>query len=208
VRPLSEQSHYEVLEIPRDARSDGIERAYRLILATYSEQSLAGYSVVRGADAAAIRERVETAYRVLSDVDARRAYDAALSADRRVEPSAALPEPVEEVVVHRAAAAAGVEAFEDFEEGGEYDGARLRRARLRRSLDFEEISGKTKVNPSYLAFLEDERYAELPPRVYVRGFVMAYAACLGLDPVAVAASYMRRYDAEQPRQRRRFSRGP
>ena len=58
MRPLSEQSHYEVLEIPRDARSDGIERAYRLILATYSEQSLAGYSVVRGADAAAIRERV------------------------------------------------------------------------------------------------------------------------------------------------------
>jgi cytoskeletal protein RodZ len=63
------------------------------------------------------------------------------------------------------------------------------------------------VNQGYLASLEEERYAELPPRVYVRGFLMAYAACLGLDPVAVAASYMRRYDAERPRQRRRFSRG-
>jgi DnaJ-class molecular chaperone len=208
MRPLSEQSHYDVLEIGRDAPAAGIERAYRLILATYAEESLAGYSVVRGADAAAIRERVETAYRVLSDGEARRSYDAGLCDDRRAEPvPVALSEPVEEVVLRRAGTAAGVEPFEDLEEGGEYDGARLRRARLRRSLDFEEIAGKTKVNSSYLGFLEDERYADLPPRVYVRGFVMAYAVCVGLDPVAVAASYMRRYDAEQPRQRRRFSRG-
>jgi cytoskeletal protein RodZ len=74
-------------------------------------------------------------------------------------------------------------------------------------MDFEEISARTKVNPSYLAFLEEERFGELPPRVYVRGFVMAYAICLGLEPKAVAASYLRRYDAERPRQRRRFSRG-
>ena len=208
MKSLSEQSHYEVLEIPRDASRDGIERAYRLLSATYGEGSLAGYSVVRGADAAAIRERVETAYRVLSDAAARRSYDAALAADRPVPEATPAPEPGDEAAVRRSVEEpAGVEPFEDVEEGREYDGARLRRARLRRGLDFEEISGRTKVNPSYLASLEEERYPELPPRVYVRGFVMAYAACLGLDPVAVAASYMRRYDAEQPRQRRRFSRG-
>jgi DnaJ-class molecular chaperone len=212
VRPLSEQSHYEVLEVGREAPPDGIERAYRLILATYAEGSLAGYSVVRGADAAAIRERVETAYRVLSNAEARRSYDASLAEGGRGGPAAApepeaLPEEVDDVVVRRSAAPAAVEPFEDAEEGGEYDGARLRRARLRRGLDFEEIALRTKVNASYLGFLEDERYADLPPRVYVRGFVMAFAGCVGLDPVAVAASYMRRYDAEQPRQRRRFSRG-
>ena len=202
MKPLFEQDHYEVLEIPRDAAPDGVERAYRLILSTYSEDSLAGYSVVRGADAAAIRERVETAYRVLSDGDARRSYDASLAGSR----SAGEPEPMpeEEVVEPRSAPA---EPFEDLEEGGDFDGARLRRARLRRGLDLEEIAGKTKVNPSYLGFIEEERYGDLPPRVYVRGFVMAYASCLGFDPGAVAASYMRRYDAERPRQRRRFSRG-
>ena len=63
------------------------------------------------------------------------------------------------------------------------------------------------MNPSYLGFLEEERFSDLPTRVYVRGFAMAYAACLGLDTAVVAASYMRRYDAERPRQRRRFTRG-
>ena len=164
MKPLSEQDHYEVLEIPRDTGSDGIERAYRLILATYAEDSLATYSMVRGADSAAIRERVETAYRVLSDAQARRSYDSSLGGGR--------PAPTSE-----------------FDES-------------------PEIAVRTKVNSSYLAFLEEERFVDLPPRVYVRGFVMAFAACLGLDSTVVAASYMRRYDAERPRQRRRFSRGP
>jgi DnaJ-class molecular chaperone len=199
VKSLSEQNHYEVLEIPRDAEPDGIERAYRFLLATYGEDSLAGYSVVRGADAAAIRERVETAYRVLSDGESRRAYDASLAGGRPA------PEPVAEAEPEPEAGDA--EPFEELEEGGDYDGARLRRARLRRGLDLDEIAAKTKVNASYLGFLEEERFGELPPRVYVRGFVMAYAACLGLDPAAVAASYMRRYDAERPRHRRRFSLG-
>jgi DnaJ-class molecular chaperone len=201
VKPLSEQDHYEVLEIPRDAGPDGIERAYKLILSTYGEDSLAGYSVVRGGDAAAIRERVETAYRVLSDSAARHSYDSSLAADR----PAPGPEPDEEAEPVEPLGAAP-EPFEEIDEGGEYDGARLRRARLRRGIDLDEIATRTKVNSSYLGFIEEERYAELPPRVYVRGFVMAYAKHLGLDSVAVAASYMRRYDAERPRHRRRFSR--
>src|SRR3990172_1825716 len=138
-----------------------------------------------GADASAIRERVETAYRVLSDGDARSSYDTSLASSR--SEAAAEPLPEEEIAEPRAAPA---EPFEDLEDGGEYDGARLRRARLRRGLDFEEIAAKTKVNTSYLGFIEDERYGDLPPRVYVRGFVMAYATCLGLEPSGVAASYM------------------
>jgi len=202
VKPLFEQDHYEVLEIPRDAAPEGIERAYRLILSTYGEDSLAGYSVVRGADASAIRERVETAYRVLSDGDARRSYDDSLAESRSAEEAESLAdEELPEVV------GAPAEPFEDLEEGGDYDGARLRRARLRRGLDLEEIAAKTKVNPSYLSYLEEERFGDLPPRVYVRGFVMAYATCLGFESSAVAASYIRRYDTDRPRERRRFSRG-
>jgi curved DNA-binding protein CbpA len=204
VKPLSEQDHYEVLEISPEAGAEGIERAYRTILATYAEDSLAGYSVVHPSDAAAIRERVETAYRVLADAESRRAYDASL-ASAHPEPHEA-PSDDEEPVVR--VVRAPVEPFEDLEDGGEYDGARLRRARLRRGLDFEELAKRTKVNPAYLSFLEEERFADLPPRVYVRGFVIAFARCLGLDGVAVAASYMRRYDdTERPGRRRRFSLG-
>ena len=75
-----------------------------------------------------------------------------------------------------------------------YDGARLRRERLRRELDLEQIAVVTKVTPSYLSFIEEDQYEALPAPVYVRGFVAAYARCLGLDAEAVAKSYMERYD--------------
>ena len=73
MKPLSEQDHYETLEVGGEAGLDEIERAYRLARATYADDSLAGYSVFGQGDAAAIRERIETAYRVLSDPEARRA---------------------------------------------------------------------------------------------------------------------------------------
>ena len=50
------------------------------------------------------------------------------------------------------------------------------------------------MNPTYLRFIEEERFDDLPAAVYVRGFVKGYARCLGLDPDRVAPSYMRRYE--------------
>jgi cytoskeletal protein RodZ len=84
------------------------------------------------------------------------------------------------------------------EESGEFDGARLRRSRLRRGIDLDEMSSVTKINPTYLRFIEEERFSELPAQVYVRGFVTAYASCVGLDPKRVAASYMRRFRETSP----------
>jgi flagellar biosynthesis protein FlhG len=82
------------------------------------------------------------------------------------------------------------------EEGGEFDGARLRRSRLRAGIELEDISGITKITPSYLRFIEEDRYGELPAPVYVRGFVRAYADCVGLDSTRVATSYMKKFEAD------------
>jgi len=75
-----------------------------------------------------------------------------------------------------------------------YDGARLRRARMRRGLELDQIAQVTKINPTYLRFLEEERFDDLPAAVYVRGFVAAYARCCGLDLGAVVPSYMERFE--------------
>ena len=92
-----------------------------------------------------------------------------------------------------------LDAFEDLEDDAvEFDGARLRRARLRRGIELDEVSRITKINTVYLSFLEEGRFGELPARVYVRGFVAAYASCIGLDPSRVAASYMKGYSAARP----------
>ena len=45
-----------------------------------------------------------------------------------------------------------------------------------------------------LQHVEDERFEDLPASVYVRGFVTAYANCVGLEGKDVAVSYMKRFD--------------
>ncbi|MEE8507705.1 MAG: helix-turn-helix domain-containing protein [Myxococcota bacterium] len=188
--PIDEQNHYEVLEISRGVSPEEIERAYWVARSCYADDSLALYSVFDLSDAAVIRERIDLAYRVLTDMEARRVYDAKLAAEEL--------ESVDPVDVRRSQSAAKTPdvqtvAFDEFdaeEQSGEFDGARLRRERVRRGFELEQVAGITKINPSYLRAVEDERYEELPPPVYVRGFVAAYACAVGLDPAKVVGSYM------------------
>lgn len=218
MKPISEQDHYEILEISRDATGEEIERSFRMAQSTYADDSLAGYSVFDTGDTEALRERIAIAHRVLSDPESRRAYDAALyGADVSAHPSRAasggidlpelpeLPDPSERVSVTPPEPAAHT-AFDDqdpFEEDdGEFDGPRLRRSRLHRGMELEDISRVTKINPVYLQFIEEGRFAELPAPVYVRGFVAAYADCVGLDSKRVASSYMRTFESATGHSRR------
>ena len=197
MKPISEQDHYEILEVAPDAPREEIERAYRLARVTYDDHSLAGYSVFGEGDAQALLERIDAAYRVLSNEESRRAYTESLHGG---EPFAEVAPPLDELV--------GSKGFVDVEEeSGDFDGSRLRRTRMRCGMEIEEIAGITKVNPTYLRFIEEERFSELPAPVYVRGFVSAYASCVGLDPRKVADSYMQRFDRDSPEQQRVPKRG-
>jgi curved DNA-binding protein CbpA len=197
VRALGGVDPYEVLEVARGATQDEIERAYRLALETWAEDSLAVYPLLSESEAGALRDRARNAYRVLSDPKSRGAYDASSGDDAEVR-----PEPP------GAGSESPAEPFQDLEDseeaGGDWSGARLRRVRLRRGLELEDVASITKINPNYLRFIEEERYAELPARVYLRGFVAAYASCVGLDGSSVAAGYLQRWEQARvvPRRRR------
>lgn len=201
-----ELDYYELLDVARDASPEEIERAYRIASATWAEGSLATYSLFGEAEAGALRERVEQAFQVLSDAEARAAYDRGLSpsaAPARVDDD--LPfdldlglEPPE---TRSQALAALPELDDSLEEPGlPWDGQRLRRCRLQRGIELDQIARVTKINTTYLRFIEDENFEDLPAAVYVRGFVSAYARCLGLDPSQVAPDYMDR--AEEAREAR------
>ena len=202
MKSVSEQDYYEILEIAPDASREEIERAYRLARATYDDDSLAGYSVFGEGDAQALLQRIEAAYQVLSNEESRRAYTELLhgggSLAEAAPPLVEEPSPLDEL--------AGADEFAEVEEeSGEFDGPRLRRTRMRCGLEIEEIAGITKVNPTYLRFIEEERFSELPAPVYVRGFVSAYASCVGLDARRVAASYMHRLEDHRGDDRHRHS---
>ena len=190
MKEFTDQDNYEILETPRGASPEEIERAYRLAMATYADDSLAGYSIFGEGDAGALRERIESAYEVLSDSRKRAAYDALLPDE--TEPGSPYLA-TDATALHPDDVPSVVDALEELDQrSGEFDGARLRRMRMRRDLEIDQIAGITKINPLYLHCIEEERFENLPAEVYVRGFVCAYAQCVGLDPIPVAKSYMKR----------------
>lgn len=214
---FDDPDHYDTLEIEPGATPDEVERAYRLLIATWADDSLATYSMFGDEETGSMRDRIEAAYRVLVDPDLRRRYDAARLSGAEPEPEA---EAVEEPVVLAPLAEASlakplaearreIPTFDrmdddEAEDGAEvaWDGARLRRARLLRGVEVEDVATATKISPAYLRFLEEDRFGDLPAVVYVRGFVAAYARYLGLDAAQVSRSYGARFEehrsAKQP----------
>lgn len=193
----SDPNHYELLDVTREATLPEIERAYRIARSTYRSDSIATYSLFSDRQCAELLRRVEEAYGVLSDARMRREYDARLrresvgeSAPARAPVEARLADPAVLPLVPPSAS----ESLDDdlTPEDGVYDGTALRRIRLSRGVELEEICGVTKVNELYLQFIEENRYHDLPAPVYLRGFLREYAKCLRLDPMQVANSYMER----------------
>jgi DnaJ-class molecular chaperone len=221
MRGIDELDYYELLEIPRTANTDEIGHAYRLAKQIYGEGSLALYSVFESHDAAAIRERLDEAYQILSNRELRAAYDASDqigtdSADGlmfSVEAAASVVGFENSASVVESGAGLAPEAREDIKEydvfedegGGEFDGLRLRRTRLFRGYEIDDISDVTKVSGTHLRNIEEENFVDLPADVYVRGFVTAYASTIGLDPKIVVPSYMARVqESRTANQRSRF----
>ena len=199
MKPLAEQDHYEILEIPRRASAAAIERAYRLARSAFADESLALYSVVDPLDAELIRTRVEEAYRVLSDPGSRSDYD------RRLAPEANGSDLSIQFDAESAPSPGGAPSalIDPDAPSDEYRGAAFRAARLRRALDLEQIASITKVNPRYLRYIEEENMDGLPARVYVRGFVEAFARAVGFDPGHAVRGYMEHFDQREPQTPRR-----
>ena len=75
------------------------------------------------------------------------------------------------------------------------DGAGLRAAREAQGITLAFLAQETHVREDFLAALEDERFALLPPvPVSVRGFLGAYLTALGLPVEAIVPAYMARYE--------------
>ncbi len=57
----------------------------------------------------------------------------------------------------------------------------FKRRREENSVSLKDVSEKLKIKKSYLRDLEENNYDQLPPDVYVKGFIRAYAALVGFN---------------------------
>src|SRR5256714_7629276 len=76
-------------------------------------------------------------------------------------------------------------------------GAQLRAAREALGLSQEAVAQQLKLAPRQVRAIEEDDYARLPGRTFVRGFVRNYARLVHLDPTAVAAG-LPRVDGTSP----------
>jgi len=73
---------------------------------------------------------------------------------------------------------------------GTHVGTYLREKREARGMTVAELSRATKIKESSLVALEEARFEALPARVFVVGWVGAYARAVGADPVEAVTLLM------------------
>ena len=80
MKPLAQQTLYELLEISPDAPTGEIDAAYARARALYGPDSIATYTLLAPDEAELLRARLEEARATLTDSDARARYDERLAA--------------------------------------------------------------------------------------------------------------------------------
>jgi hypothetical protein len=82
VKRLSDQTLYEILEIPQDASPPAVAAAVERARALYGPGSLATYTLMSPEEAAALVARIDDAQATLLDPEARKRYDASLAPEQ------------------------------------------------------------------------------------------------------------------------------
>lgn len=198
MKSVSEQSFYEILEIPRTASTEEIQRAYERTRALFSPGSLVSYTLLPPDEAEALARRIEEARSVLLDPEARASYDQRLPPEGegrpRPTPAATPPKPAVPPPLPGKAAATEPRPAVDFQppEGGAWTGALLRQAREARGLTVLQVAERTKLTRHHIENVELERFDRLPVQVYLRGVLLSIAKELRLDGEAVCRAYLER----------------
>lgn len=77
-------------------------------------------------------------------------------------------------------------------------GNELRRARQARGLSLDDVAGETKISPALLRAIERNDFEHVPPGLFTRGYLRAYARVVGLDPQPIVDRYRAEFEAPEP----------
>jgi len=76
-------------------------------------------------------------------------------------------------------------------------GRYLQAIRLEKKISLEQVAAQTRVGLGILLHIEQEDYEQLPPEVYLKGFMRSYAAAIGADGDEAVRRYKSRLDGVQ-----------
>ena len=198
MKPPDEDDSWQVLGLARGADPEAIRRAFERLSELLAPGSLPLYAAAELEEQQQLQWRLREAYLRLTGggepVLTRTAEDESVA-----PPRSGVGEPARTEAIGPAAPSLGARAMAGTSPAtAAVSGPQLRALRESTGLSLRELSDRTRIRPQQLATLEEEAWDALPPRVYVRGFVMAYARALGLDGEEVWAGFEQRWRAARP----------
>jgi len=207
MKKVEEMNYYELLNIGPTANNEEIQKAYHLACHTYQTDSLALYSVISEAERSQILQKIEKAYHTLMDDREREKYNNQLGIScsrkgqerqeeydekREQAPSSARSNSARGLDVKGPDTGKGSDTGKGPESAKNSEGTKqpppdlsdpqyLKKLRERKGVSLQEISEATMISVHSLTDLEKGEYARFPGRVYVVGFLRAYAEYIGID---------------------------
>ncbi len=201
------KTYYDILEIPVNAGSNEIQKAYEKTKEAYSPSSPALYTIFTSEEALQLNVLIDSAYSVLSHPNRRAEYDRTLQKELNIKNNIndVLAKPSErkahnsQDMVNMGKTSFGPYKLDlSFEEkiktNEVFDGEFLQKIRHYKNINLEQLSEKSKISKSYILAIESHDFESLPAKVFVRGFIIQLSKLMNLDSTKVAASYMKLFD--------------
>ena len=210
MREFEKLNYYEVLEIPLNASSLEVRQAYEEAFSMYSEDSLVTYSLFVENEREEILRRIQEAFATLIDREKRAEYDrylvdigdaddmTGIKGDDSYEPSSGFQTNLTTAQTHLSQRIAKktrekdvVDLLDAVLSKEMISGDDLRQIRRSFGIELEEIYQVTKVSLPVLQSIEGNQFANLPPEIYLRGFLKSYAETLQIDPKKTVEGYIK-----------------
>jgi flagellar biosynthesis protein FlhG len=188
---VSDPTLYDMLMTHPAAGDEELRKAYKRQREIFQSGSLPLCSLMSEDELSVERARIEEAHDTLLDPLKRRAYDLSTFPDRELDRSA--PRSGRNPALEAERALMREELAHEIGPNTPFTGSLLRKVRESLGVDLDEIVRYTKISRVQLHAIEEENFGELPPFVYLRGFIQEIAKFLKLDPTQVARTYLRRY---------------
>jgi DnaJ-class molecular chaperone len=211
MKKLDALSFYELLEVASDASPFEIHHAFKELYQLYHEDSLASYSFFSREEREEILAKLNEAYAILMDEKKRSQYDQLLiergvleeekqyQRDRKklsLLPHSKRPgaDTVLRIRDRLKTIVSSNAIIQEILAHEVLSGSDLKKIRDELGVSLEEIAETVKVRMAYLRAIEEDQFEKAPSRIFLKGFVRAYAQYIGLDADMVASRYLKRID--------------
>jgi DnaJ-class molecular chaperone len=209
MKRLEDLNFYELLEVAFDASPFEVHQAYKEMVQLYHGDSLASYSFFSKEEREEILAKLDEAYSTLMDEKRRSLYDQSLielgildkaTQYQRDRTKLSLMHDVKRPVANTALRirdrlkpiASSNSVIQEILANDVLSGKDLKKIRDELGVSLEEIAEMVKVRIVYLHAIEDDQFERAPSRIFLKGFLRAYAQCMGLDADIVASRYLKR----------------